>query len=212
MKRLIFAGLAAVLCAQAAGQAVHHGYVWLEGPEGVLAPNTTYTMEAWGRWESPLFIDGFSAMAGFGFDVINTAGSGTQVASVSNVQFFLWDGLWGTQGTIVGTNITGISGGQIPNPGIVPIWPFMDLRNPIPLFTFTFITADAPIVHLGFEPMRPHPMGGLSFYPNATDGASIIAPNDEGTALHMIGWEYVVPSPSSWVAVGLMMLAGRRGR
>lgn len=60
--------------------------------------------------------------------------------------------------------------------------------------------------------MNPHPGGGLSFYPTWQDGASIIAPNDADTALHLIGWEYVVPSPSSWVAMGLMMLAGRRRR
>ena len=66
-------GAAAACAGGAFGQATHTATIWIEGPDEVL-PGTTFTLDVWGRFESPDFVEGVSAIAGFGLDVICTAG------------------------------------------------------------------------------------------------------------------------------------------
>lgn len=212
MKGLISAGILAISTASAGAQAIHHGFIWLEGPEGVLAPDTTYSIEAWARWESPIFIEGTSATGGFGFDVINTLGSGACVASVGNIRIADWAAGFGSYDRIDGTDIIWISGGQIPD--LFGWYPQVDHRNPIPLFTFDFTTAGGRVGDFTFAPMNPGPWGGLTFYPVSTDGFSVIAPRDPGTELHLMSWSYVIPAPgpAGMIGVAGMLGAGRRRR
>lgn len=205
---LIF-GLAALVwptCAQA--QDLHNGFIWIEGPNEVLESNTTYTLEVWGRMESPAFITGDSAIAGFGIDIRNTAGA-DQIASISNVQIADWAAGFGTVGTILIIDLLNTSGGQLAN-----LWgilnPNIDLSNPIPLFTFDFTTANVPIENLEFTPMDPNVNGGLSFYPDIEDGATIITPNDAETSLTLTPWTYQIPAPGTLVPLVLLGVIGRR--
>lgn len=209
MNRLFVAGFAGILAGTAGAQATHQAEIYMIGPSEVMS-NTTYTVEAWGRWDSPLFVQDISAMAGFGIDAINTFG-GDQIASVGNVQIAQWALGFGVPGDIIDLSVRGISGGQLANLfGFLN--PFIDMRNPIMLFSFEFTTADVPITHIGFAPANPNPNGGLSFYPLSMDGASTIAPNHPDSSLTLTGWEYVVPSPAGMgvLAMGLGAWLRRR--
>ncbi len=211
MRTLLTAACCGALAASAGAQAVHHGYVWLEGPDGALEPDTTYTIEAWARWESPLFVQGLSAMGGFGVDVINTTGANTTVIAVENVRFPAWAAQYASLGGIIGTDLHGVSGGQGPSNPFNPVITDFDLSNPILLFTFDFTTADTGIDGIVFRPMHPNPNGGLSFYPSWAEGVTIVAPNHPDTGSHFSGWEYWVPSPGGGaLAVGLCFIARRR--
>lgn len=194
----------------ASAQTIHHGFIWLEGPQGVLQPNTTDTVDGWARWESPIFIQGTSAVAGSGFDMICTLGSGTQIAGIGHVVFSEWALTFGRYDAIQGSSILRVSGGQVPVP--FGATPRMDLRNPIPMFTFEFTTGNGPVGDFSFAPMNPATLGGLSFYPVRTDGYQVVASNDPGTALHLTGWDYVVPAPAGAgvLAVGICALSRRR--
>ena len=193
----------------AAGQAIHNAYIWIEGPDHVLAPNTTYTLEVWGRIESPVYVEGVSMVAGFGIDVLNLAGADS-IASVSNVRIEFWAEQFGTLGIVAGYNVLGTSGGQLPFGIVFPPYP-PDVRNPIPLFTFDFTTASGPLDEISFTAANPNINGGLFFYPNMWDGASIVAPNDTNTALHLSGWTSVVPAPGSAI-LGLVAVGYGLGR
>jgi hypothetical protein len=191
------------------GQTIHNGFIWIEGPDEVLESNTTYTLEIWGRIESPAFITGDSAIAGFGIDIRNTAGR-DQIDSISNIQIADWAAGFGTDGTIQIIDLLNTSGGQLAN-----LWgilnPNIDMRNPIPLFTFDFTTASGPVTNLEFTPVDPNVNGGLSFYPDNEDGASIITPNDADSSLTLTPWTYQVPGPGS-LAPLLFLAAWRRSR
>lgn len=200
------AGGATVACAQA----THNGYIWIEGPDEFLAANTTYTLEVWGRVESPLYVDGQSMIAGFGIDILNTGG-GPSVASVSNVRIDDWATNFGTIGIILGNDILGTSGGQLPS-WVDPQEPPPPPLNPIRLFTFDFTTASGPLGEIGFSPANPNPNGGFSFYPHMLNGASIIIPNSPDTELHLEGWTSTVPSPGGVMALTVLGLNGRRRR
>ncbi len=198
----------------ATGQAIHNAYIWIEGPNHVLAPNTTYTLEVWGRIESSAYVEGVSMMAGFGIDVLNLAGA-SSIASVSNVSIEIRAEQFGTLGLVIGHDVIGTSGGQLPLLfGILPPYP-PDVRNPIPLFQFDFTTGDGRLEHISFSAANPNVNGGMMFYPNRYDGASIIVPNDADTALHLSGWTSVIPAPGSAIlglaAVGYGV-GRRRGR
>ncbi len=202
MKSLLVFGVLAVAASAVSAEAIHHGYIWIEGPDEVLQANTTYTLEVWGRWESPLFVDGVSAMAGFWFDVINTAGSGTNVASVGNLQIAEWALGFSHFDGIDGTNLVGVAGGQLAD--LFGWGPRVDRTHPIMLFEFDFTTSAGPVGPLAFSPMNPEPGIGLSFYLRSTAGEWIGAPNGTDSELHLVPWVYV-PSPN---AVALIMLAG----
>lgn len=120
---LRIAGMLAIGAQAASAQANHHGSIWLGGPRGVLRPNTTYTIEAWGMWDSPEFVPGVSAMAGFGVNVINTIGHGTAVAGVGKVQIAWWASVFGEIEATSGTDLIGISGGTVPPPIGTPVEP-----------------------------------------------------------------------------------------
>jgi len=200
--------MALLLSASAAAQATHHGYIWVEGPDEALAPNTTYTLEVWGGVESPLFVHGTSMMAGFGIDILNTGG-GDSVASVSNVRIAEWARAFGTTGSIQGNDIIGVSGGQMPQD--FPMDP-PELRNPIELFSFDLTTAGGPLGQISFAPANPHPFGGLSFYTHWWSGLMLIIPNQEGSELHFGGWTSTVPSPGSGLTLVLACISFRRSR
>jgi len=193
----------------AGAQATHNGYIWIEGPEEVLQPNTTYALEVWGRWESPLFVEGYSAMAGFGIDIINAAGQ-SSVGSVDQVRFPSWSELFGQFSGVSGTDILGVSGGQLPRNPINPVEPNPNTDNPIMLFMFEMTTSNAVLAPIQFLPSNPSIHGGLSFYPSIDDFFSIVAPNDHDTALHLTGWTSV-PAPFSVVPmIGVLGMIRRR--
>jgi hypothetical protein len=192
------------------GQTIHNGFIWIEGPDEVLESNTTYTLEIWGRIESPAFITGDSAIAGFGIDIRNTAGR-NQIDSISNIQIADWAAGFGTDGIIQIIDLLNTSGGQLAN-----LWgilnPNIDMRNPIPLFTFDFTTASGPVTNLEFTPADPNANGGLSFYPDNEDGASIVTPNDADSSLTLTPWTYQVPGPVSAAPLFLLAMSRRRCR
>ena len=200
--------VALLLSASAAAQATHTATIWIQGPDEVL-PNSTYTAEVWGSWDSPSFIDGVSAMAGFGIDVHPTQGIGN-LASVSSATIASWAAGFGSPGYLLNLAIIAPSGGQIPN--VFGLNPGIEMGHPLMLYSFEFTTNDTPISVLEFSPMNPNLNGGLAFYPVSTNGASIVAPNDAGTQLNLVPWTYRVPAPGTVVplCVGLVMLRRRR--
>jgi MYXO-CTERM domain-containing protein len=193
---------AAVVVAAVAGgalaQATDTATIWIEGPDEVL-PDSTYTLEVWGRWESPSFVDGVSAFAGFGIDMHVTEGR-EDISSVGGVQIAGWAAGFGNNGIIEVVDILGASGGQLANLfGILN--PTIEMGNPLLLYSFEFTTETGPLTVLEFSPANPNPNGGLSFYPVSTDGASVIAPNDAGTELVLVPWRYEVPGPGGAAVV-----------
>ena len=178
----------------------------------LVAPMTvemgeTYTVEAWGSVTGDPWVDGTSAMAGFGIDLI---GSGN-VASISQANFPIWSAGFGVEGFIDGTSLLGVVGGQLANLfGVLN--PNLSLSNPIMLFSVEVAAADSP-GSITYTPANPNVNGGLSFYPDSTDGATIGAPNDPGTTLTLAGvTTRVVPSPAGLALIGLAGLAAGRRR
>jgi len=165
-----------------------------------------YTVEFWGAVSGASFVDGLSAIAGFGVDAM---GSGN-IASVSVATGVDWNLGFFVEGVVNGSNVEGISGGQLANLfGILN--PAIDLSNPIMLFT---IQVEAGTVGTAtYVAGNPNINGGLSFYPDNQDGASIVAPNDAGTTLTMIAaTTNIVPAPASLALLGLGALVARRRR
>lgn len=201
--------LAAVVCAGGAlAQATHTATIWIEGPDEVL-PDTTYTLEVWGEWDSPDFVEGVSAFAGFGIDVVPTAGR-EDIAQIGGVIIAGWAAGFGTDGVTLDLAIHQASGGQLANLfGILN--PNIEMRNPLLLYSFEITTGGGPIEVLEYTPANPNLNGGLSFYPDSLDGASVIAPNGADTALVLVPWRYEVPGPGG-VAVLVIGLIRRRQR
>lgn len=183
--------------------------IWAEAPEAVN-PGETYTVEFWGSVEGDPWVDGESAIAGFGISAIATEGSGLVVMNHGSV-ISDWAAGFGTDGTVVGPDLFDVSGGQIASffgDGYYP-----DTSNPILLFTFD-VTVGNTAGAVTYTPNNPNPNGGLSFYPDGNDGASIIAPNDPGTTLLLEGaTTRVIPAPAT---LGLVFIGlwcpGRRRR
>jgi hypothetical protein len=174
--------------------------IWAEAPETVN-PGETYTVEFWGAVEGPEFIDGFSAMAAFGISALATDG-GNLVAVNHGSVISDWAAVFGTDGTVVGPDLFDTSGGQIAAlfEGFI-----VDYSHPIMLFSFDVTVGDAA-GFVTYTPDGPNVNGGLSFYPDSQDGASIIAPNDPGTTLVLVGaTTRIVPVPAS---LGIFGFAG----
>ncbi|GAB4384691.1 MAG: hypothetical protein Kow0022_08020 [Phycisphaerales bacterium] len=174
-------------------------------------PGDTYTVEVWGSISGGAWVDGTSAVAGFGIDAVAADGA-AGVASIGNQVFEAWASGFATPGTVSGADLVGSSGGQLANLfGFLN--PSIDMSNPIRLFTFDVTVADGFAGTITYTPANPNPNGGLSFYPVSTDGASIIAPNDQGTTLTLTGASTtVVPAPASLALLGLGGLVARRRR
>jgi hypothetical protein len=177
----------------------------------LVAPMTvergeTYTVEAWASVTGDQWVDGTSAFAGFGFDLV---GSGN-VADISHANFPIWSAGFGFEGVIDGTSLLGVVGGQLANL-FGNLNPNLSLSNPIMLFSVEVTAADS-LGSITYVPANPNVNGGLSFYPDSTDGVSIIAPNDPGTTLTLTGvTTRVVPAPATLALVGLAgMATGRR--
>jgi hypothetical protein len=191
------------LCAPAFGQVFK---IWAEAPDSVISGDT-YTVEFWGSVAGDNWYQGISGFAGFSIDAVS-AGDIAQVTTASIAQ---WASNFGTEGTVNGAAVEGISGGQLPNG--FGTEPFADLSNPIVLFTIE-VTAGSNGA-ITYTPSNPGVYGGLSYYPDAWDGYLIVAPDDPGTTLLLVGaTTRVVPAPA---AVGLVGFAGlgtcrQRGR
>ncbi|RMH09887.1 MAG: hypothetical protein D6695_12380 [Planctomycetota bacterium] len=173
-------------------------------------PGDTYTVEVWGSVSGGQWVDGVSAMAGFGIDAIATAGASGVAANGGSV-IADWAASFGTDGTVVGADLIGTSGGQLAN--VFNLNPNIDMSNPIMLFTFD-VTVDAGFVgDITYTPANPNPNGGLAYYPVSTEGASVIAPNDDGTTLTLTGaTTSIIPAPASLALLGLGGLVARRRR
>jgi len=198
-----------IMTGTAHAQTEHVAEISIIGPDSTHPPGR-FTLEIWGSFSSPDFIDGTSAMAGFGIG-IETTGLAGAPWSIDEIQNAPWATGFGHIGTIDGTDVEEVSGGQLANLfGILN--PDIYLSNPILLFTMTVESPSSP-GYLELTPMNPNPNGGLSFYPDSTDGASIVAPNDPGTSIHFESWSWQVPAPSSIACLALWgMVSSRRRR
>ncbi len=180
--------------------------IWAETPETVN-PGETYTVEFWGSVEGDPWVDGISAIAGFGISAIATEGGSLVVINHGSV-ISDWAAGFGTNGTVVGSDLFDTSGGQLA--AIFGGLPPPDPTNPILLFTFD-VTVGNLAGSVTYTPDGPNVNGGLSFYPDGQDGYSIIAPNDPGTTLVLIGaTTQVVPGPATLLALGLAGFAASR--
>ncbi|MCL4222554.1 MAG: hypothetical protein KJZ65_14435 [Phycisphaerales bacterium] len=175
-----------------------------------LGVESTYEVEAWGRVTGDEWMYGVSAIAQFGIDVIQTGYAG-MVSSVSTA--YHWGGgiVLDNGGTPIGPDLVGVRGGQLANLfGFLN--PDIDLSNPILLFTFE-VTLNGEEGVSTYTPTNPAPQGGLSFYPDSTQGQSIVAPNDAGTTLTLFGaTTSVLPAPGAAVLLGVSLVFGRRRR
>jgi len=179
--------------------------IWAEAPEAV-DPGETFSVEFWASVEGEPWEDGVSAFAGFGIDAI---GSG-DVVSVTAAVLEDWAAGFGTQGSINGINVEGVSGGQIANV-FDCLNPNINMNNPIRLFSIEVMAGLGGSI--AYTPANPNINGGLSFYPNSQDGASIVAPNDPGTTLEFFGaTTRIVPAPAALGVFGFATLATRRRR
>ncbi len=206
MKNTIAIAVVAGLAAAASAQDFEISMV---APESVMT-DSTYTVEVWGSVTGGSWVDGFSAMAGFGIDAIATEGAGLVTANGGSV-ITDWASGFGTDGTVSGADLLGTSGGQLANLfGILN--PAIDMSNPILLFTFD-VTVGSTAGSVTYTPANPNVNGALSYYPDSQDGASVIAPNDQGTTLTLLGaTTRVVPAPASLALLGLGGLVARRRR
>ncbi len=179
--------------------------IWAEAPEAVN-PGETYTVEFWGSVEGDPWVDGVSALAGFGVDAL---GSGP-VASVTTATIADWASDFGMEGQVTGIDVLAISGGQY---SLIVFQPDFNWDNPSILFTIEVAASNAPGL-ITYVPGNPNVNGGLSFYPDSQDSASIAAPNDSGTMLVLIGaTTQIVPAPATLglVFAGLFGSGRRRG-
>lgn len=187
-----------------AGSAMAQDFeIFLVAPDEVFS---AYTVEVWGQVAGPGWFDGTSAVAGFGIDIIATQGGGL-VSSVTTAHnsgggITLSDAGFPPGG---GPDLLGVRGGQLANLfGFLN--PNIDLSNPILLFTFDVtLTSEFGIVE--YTPSNPPPTGGLSFYPDSTQGTSVIAPNDPGTTLTLTGVRTLVNTPAAG-PLALIAMAG----
>jgi hypothetical protein len=179
--------------------------IWAEAPEAVN-PGETFAVEFWGSVVGDPWVDGTSALAGFGIDAL---GSGN-VANVTVATVADWAADLGTEGVVSGNDVHAISGGQFP---LLLFQPDFNWDNPSILFTIE-VTATHVSGSISYTPGNPNINGGLSFYPDSFDASSIIAPNDPGTTLVLVGaTTRIVPAPA---AIGLVLAGlwcpGRRRR
>lgn len=215
MRTVLATGVAAGLAAAASAQDFE---IFLAAPmyfdTHQLGETCSYTVEVWGQVTGDAWVDGLSAMAGFGIDIMNTEG-GFLIESISTSHIEGWAADFGVDGTVVGKDLVGTSGGQLANVfGFLN--PDIDLSNPIRLFSFDVTMP----THIGgwieFVPTNPNPNGGLSFYPDNEDGHSIIAPLHDGTTLTLTGARTRIvdsPSPGTLGLLGFgAVLHGRRRR
>jgi hypothetical protein len=197
--------LPALLASPALGQVFT---IWADAPEAVN-PGETYTVEFWGRVEGDPWVDGISAMAGFGINAIATQGAGLVVVNHGSV-IAEWAAGFGTNGTVVGSDLFDTSGGQLA--ALFGGFPPPDPSNPILLFTFDVTVGDLA-GSVTYTPDGPNVNGGLSFYPDGQDGYTIIAPNDPGTTLVLVGaTTRIVPVPATLGAFGFAGFAVCRRR
>jgi hypothetical protein len=175
--------------------------IWAEAPETVTL-GETYTVEFWGSVEGEPWVDGVSALAGFGIDAL---GSGN-VASVTTASIADWAVGFGREGVVNGIDVEAVSGGQLP---LIVFPPDFNWDNPSILFTIE-VTATSVPGSITYVPGNPNINGGLSFYPDSFDGVSIVAPNDQGTTLVLVGaTTRVVPAPVTLGAFGFLACARR---
>lgn len=200
----------AIVAAAASTAAAQDFHIWLNAPNSVLAGDT-YTIEVWGSVAGGSWVQGTSAIAGFGIDILNVEGAGI-ISALGPTVISPWAAGFGTNGTIVGADVIDTSGGQLANLfGFLN--PNINMSNPIMLFKFDVTTMFGTSGWITYTPGNPNPNGGLSYYVISTDGASVIAPNDPGTTLTFAGIEtFVVPTPATLalLALGGLFISRRR--
>lgn len=184
--------------------------IYLVAPAIVAGPpGTTYSIDVWGQVTGEPWVDGISAIASFGIDIIAESGS-SHVQSVSTGHYSGGGIILDNSGLPTGPDLLDVRGGQLANLfGFLN--PNIDLRNPIKLFTFE-VTLALGYGMLTYMPMNPAAEGGLSFYPVSTEGATIVAPNDPGTTLTFTGattWVFV-PAPGAPALIGVLAALGRK--
>lgn len=199
---VVVAGLAAAASAQ-------DFEISMVAPESV-GFGATYTVEVWGSVSGGSWVTGTSAIAGFGIDAIATDGASLVTNNAGSV-IEGWAAGFGTDGTVIGADLVNTSGGQLANLFDF-LNPNIDLSNPIRLFTFD-VTVGNAAGSVTYTPANPNINGALSYYPLSNDGASVIAPNDAGTTLSLVGaTTRIVPAPASLALLGLGGLVARRRR
>ncbi len=156
-----------------------------------VQPGETFELHLWASFAGESWVEGESVIAGFGFDVL---GSGS-IEAVSAAIIDPWAAQFGNSGVADGTNVHGISGGQLPLHVVLPPPETYNYDHPAHMFIIEVVAGNEGT--MVFEPGNPNVNGALSFYPNLFEGAPVIAPNDPGTILEMIGTTTrIVPAPS----------------
>jgi len=196
---------APLLLATAALAQSHFAEISVYGPSSA-EPGGVVTAEVWGSFQSDSFIDGVSAIAGFGIGIESqvTLGGTSEILSVTIAP---WASDFGSIGTIAGGDISEVSGGQLAN--IFGLNPNIDLSNPILLFTFDVMIYMSHSTVFEVAPVNPNPNGGLAFYPDATQGATVSAPNHPDSELIVHSWYFNnTPTPSVLSLCGLAGVIG----
>ncbi len=169
-----------------------------------------YEVQFWADFSNTGFVDGLSAISAFAVDAFGNANA----AAVSDFLYADWVAVDpnNPEPTINGVNVEDIYGGQLANLfGILN--PDIDLSNPILLFSFTVEATYNYGSVITYTAGNPHPNGGLSYYPDSEDAATIIAPNDANATLSFISANTtIIPAPPSIALLGLGALAARRRR
>ena len=209
MNHAAFLTAAVGLCTVASAQQCE---IYVIGPSS-LWWGQTFTAQVWGAIGGEPYLPGTSAIAAFGIDIL-TAHGGFGIESMTGPTIAPWAADFGVEGELVGTDIIGTSGGQLPNLyGILN--PNINMSDPILLFTFDVTIRRHWWGSMTFQPANPDPNGGLAFYPISTEPLSIAAPNDPGTTLTFNDWTLnVLPTPASLMPLAWLGLVAvcRPGR
>ena len=193
---------AGVLLVSSAASA-HVFTIWASAPAQVLS-GEVYTVEFWGQVESPQWVSGDSAVAGFWIDV---AGTGN-IASLSQATLAEWARFFRSEGTVDGTNLVNVSGMQWSCPLLCKFTP--TLENPLLLFSIDVTAGGAGSVTIGAVP-RPGDIA-MNFYPSWILFDVVAAEPDGSNVIMLSATTIVVPGPMSVAAVGVGVGFWRRRR
>lgn len=177
--------------------------IWASAPAQVL-PGETYTVEFWGSVESPQWVSGDSAVAGFWVDV---AGSGN-IASLSQATLAEWARFFRSEGTVDRTSLQNVSGWQWSCPLLCKFMP--TLENPLLMFSIEVTAGGDGSVTVGAV-ARPGDIA-MSYYPSWIWYDVVTAQPDGSNVVMHSATTIVVPGPmsASVVLTGLRLARRRR--